>query len=147
MTVFSPTATRLPVQMSAPLAGRSTPFVTTMGDSLSSQLKTARRAMLPERASQKRGNGFTNMSSGRAALVTRGKSLPSAPIPFPFAKSFPGLARPNGQWEISAGIQLAGAHGNLAFTYGPYVPASSLLGSTEHSAKTSATTTTTKAKK
>jgi hypothetical protein len=52
-----------------------------------------------------------------------------APIPFPFAKRFPNLARKNGQWEIAAGIQITGAQGSLVFTYGPYVPASSLIGS------------------
>jgi hypothetical protein len=51
-----------------------------------------------------------------------------APIPFPLAKAFPTLGRDGGQWELAVGMQLLGAHGNLTFGVGPYVPASSLLG-------------------
>jgi hypothetical protein len=53
---------------------------------------------------------------------------PPAALAFPFEKAFPDLARPNGQWEIAAGVQLASAHGNLVYALGPYVPASSLAG-------------------
>jgi hypothetical protein len=70
-----------------------------------------------------------------------------APIPFPFAKSLPKLARTGGQWEIAAGIQLAGAHGNIVFAFGPYVPASSLLGTAKRPASSHANTSSTKPKK
>ena len=58
-----------------------------------------------------------------------------APIPFPLAKAFPTLGRDGGQWEIAVGMQLLGAHGNLTFGVGPYVPASSLLGTRARGAK------------
>jgi len=67
----------------------------------------------------------------------------AAAIPFPFAKSFPLFARRGGQWELAAGIQIAGARGNLVFTSGPYVPASSLIGSAKRSPSTGKSSPTT----
>ena len=50
-----------------------------------------------------------------------------SPIPFPFASALPDLSPDGGQWEIAVGMRFNAEHGVPVFTFGPYVPASSLL--------------------